>query len=130
MTLAALLLSAACASSPATLRVDWFHAGDRAQELFTLDAQVREPLPWPGNPARPLDDTGLGGWLFEVRDAATGALLYSRGYATLFSEWVTTDDQTQRLRILGCDFVQGNRIAEPMTAAEFVTRGNTPVERT
>ena len=49
---------------------------------------------------------------------------------SVIAEWVTTDDQTQRLRILGCDFVQGNRIAEPMTASEFSARGNTQVERT
>lgn len=38
---------------------------------------------------------------------------------SVVAEWVTTDDQTQRLRILGCDFVQGNRIGEPVTADEF-----------
>ncbi|MFM8866809.1 MAG: EAL domain-containing protein [Ilumatobacteraceae bacterium] len=48
---------------------------------------------------------------------------------SVIAEWVTTDDQTQRLRILGCDFVQGNRIAEPMTASEFAARGNSQVER-
>ena len=121
MTLAALLLSAACASSPATLRVDWFHAGDRAQELFTLDAQVREPLPWPGNPARPLDDTGLGGWLFEVRDAATGALLYSRGYATLFSEWVTTDEAKARART----FHESARFPDPGRPYRLLVRQRT-----
>ena len=48
---------------------------------------------------------------------------------SVIAEWVTTDDQTQRLRILGCDFVQGNRIAEPMTASEFASRGNTQVSQ-
>ena len=38
---------------------------------------------------------------------------------SVIAEWVTTDDQTQRLRLLGCDFVQGNRIGEPVVAAEF-----------
>ena len=74
MNAPALLLSALLAAAPATLRVDWFHAGDASQQLFTLDGQVREPLPWPGNPARAVDDSGLGGWRFEVHDAASGAL--------------------------------------------------------
>ena len=38
---------------------------------------------------------------------------------SVIAEWVTSDDQTQRLRLLGCDFVQGNRIGEPVIASEF-----------
>lgn len=48
---------------------------------------------------------------------------------SVIAEWVTTDDQTQRLRILGCDFIQGNRIAEPMTTSEFESRGRNQAER-
>jgi diguanylate cyclase (GGDEF)-like protein/PAS domain S-box-containing protein len=36
------------------------------------------------------------------------------------AEWVSTDEQNQRLRLLGCDYVQGNHIAEPVIANEFV----------
>ncbi len=95
---AGLLLAAALAAPPATLRVDWFHTGDGTREFFALDAQVREPLPWPGNPARPLDETNLGGWKMEVRDAASGTLLYSRGFDTVFSEWRTTAEASAGLR--------------------------------
>jgi len=35
------------------------------------------------------------------------------------AEWVGTDDQVQRLRVLGCDLLQGNRIAAPMTADDL-----------
>ena len=38
---------------------------------------------------------------------------------SVIAEWVTSDDQTQRLRLLGCDFVQGNRIGEPVIATEI-----------
>jgi EAL domain-containing protein (putative c-di-GMP-specific phosphodiesterase class I) len=38
---------------------------------------------------------------------------------SVIAEWVTSDDQAQRLRLLGCDFVQGNRIGEPVVASEF-----------
>jgi diguanylate cyclase (GGDEF)-like protein/PAS domain S-box-containing protein len=47
---------------------------------------------------------------------------------SVIAEWVTTDDQTQRLRILGCDFVQGNRVAEPMPATEFESRRRSQAE--
>ncbi|NBU15773.1 MAG: bifunctional diguanylate cyclase/phosphodiesterase [Actinobacteria bacterium] len=38
------------------------------------------------------------------------------------AEWVTSDDQLQRLRVLGCDLVQGNRIGAAATADEFARR--------
>ena len=38
---------------------------------------------------------------------------------SVVAEWVTTQDQTQRLRLLGCDFVQGNFIGQPVLAQEF-----------
>ncbi|NQV96477.1 MAG: EAL domain-containing protein [Acidimicrobiaceae bacterium] len=39
---------------------------------------------------------------------------------SVVAEWVTSQDQAQRLRLLGCDFVQGNIIGEPVTADKFV----------
>ena len=39
---------------------------------------------------------------------------------SVVAEWVTTEDQSQRLKLLGCDFVQGNNIGVPVTAAEFL----------
>jgi EAL domain-containing protein (putative c-di-GMP-specific phosphodiesterase class I) len=38
---------------------------------------------------------------------------------SVVAEWVTTEDQSQRLKLLGCDFVQGNKIGVPVTSAEF-----------
>lgn len=38
------------------------------------------------------------------------------------AEWVATEDHVQRLRVLGCDLLQGHRIAEPMDADRFVER--------
>jgi diguanylate cyclase (GGDEF)-like protein/PAS domain S-box-containing protein len=45
-------------------------------------------------------------------------LAHSLGMSVV-AEWVTTDEQTTRLRILGCDALQGHRIGEPVPAAEF-----------
>ncbi len=94
-----LLLAAlvAAQAAPRTLRVDYVHGGDAAGESFSLDRLVLEPLPFPGNPARPVDETNLGRYLFEVRDRATNRLLYSRGFATIFGEWETTPE-AKRLR--------------------------------
>jgi len=93
-----LVLSSPDAGSVRTMRVDFFHTGDATHELFSLERLVIEPAPWPGNPLRPLDDTGLGNYFFEVRDAATSALLYSRGFSSIYGEWEDTAAAKERAR--------------------------------
>ncbi len=82
----------AAAEPPRTLRVDYYHTGTATEEAFSLDRIVLEPLPWPGNPHRPIDDTDLGKYFFEVRDAGSGELLYSRGFNSIYGEWETTGE--------------------------------------
>ncbi len=79
-----------------TLRVDYFHTGNATTEMFALDRVTFEPLPWPGNPRRPLDDTNLGLYFFEVVDRETNRAIYSRGFASIFGEWQTTDEAKER----------------------------------
>jgi hypothetical protein len=90
------LLSAICSleifAAPKTMRLDFYHTGNAAQELFSVDRIVIEPLPWPGNPQRAIDETNLGKYLFEVREHKTNRLLYSRGFASIYGEWETTDE--------------------------------------
>jgi len=85
--LAALALAAA---PPRTLRVDYYHTGTAASETFAVDRTVLEPLPWPGDPAKALDSSNLGKYLFEVVDRATNRVLYSRGFCSVYGEWETT----------------------------------------
>src|SRR5437016_359036 len=63
--------------APRTLRVDYYHTGNATEERFSLDRVVVEPLAWPGNPARPIDDANRGKYFFEVADAANGRVTYS-----------------------------------------------------
>jgi len=86
----ALALAGAASAAPRTMRFDYFHTGNAKEERFSWDRVVIEPLPWPGNPARPLDDLNLGRYFFEVHDAASGRVLYSRGFASVYGEWETT----------------------------------------
>ncbi len=75
-----------------TMRVDYFHTGGPASgETFALDRVVNDGE-WAGSRTRLLDDTNLGTYLFEVRDKATGVLIYSRGMSPLFGEWETTSE--------------------------------------
>src|ERR1044072_4995383 len=68
-----------------TMRVDYYHTGNQAQEMFSLDRVVIEPGGWPGNPPKNIDDTNLGKYFFEVRDRNTKRVLYSRGFASIYS---------------------------------------------
>jgi len=83
---------ALASAAPRTMRFDYFHTGNAREEHFSWGRVVLEPLAWPGNPSRPLDDLNLGKYFFEVRDAASGRPLYSRGFASIYGEWETTDE--------------------------------------
>ncbi|HET7453627.1 MAG TPA: IgA Peptidase M64 [Thermoanaerobaculia bacterium] len=83
---------ALAAAAPRTMRFDYFHSGNAKEERFSWGRAVVEPLEWPGNPARPLDDLNLGKYFFEVRDAATGRPIYSRGFASIYGEWESTPE--------------------------------------
>ncbi len=85
-----LVMAARSLAAPATMRVDYFHTGSDKEEHFSLDQIVIEPLPWPGDTAKPVDKTNLGKYFFEVADAESGAVLYSRGFASIYGEWETT----------------------------------------
>jgi hypothetical protein len=91
-------VSAAVSAAPRTMRVDYFHTGNATHEWFSLDRVVVEPLEWPGNPAKPLDDTNSGKYFFEVVDRGTNRVVYSRGFASVFGEWIDTDEAKDRNR--------------------------------
>jgi hypothetical protein len=87
-----LAAGAAEAAAPSTMRVDYYHTGNAAEEHFSLDRVIVEPLPWPGNPAKPIDTTDRGKYFFEVVDAATGRTVFSRGFSSIYGEWETTGE--------------------------------------
>jgi hypothetical protein len=87
------LAALAClATPPRTLRVDYGHTGSTAAEHFGVDRVVLEPLPWPGDLTKNVGGSNLGKYCFEVADKASGKLLYSRGFASIYGEWETTDE--------------------------------------
>ncbi len=96
LTLAALTLGAqsrpAVPAPPGTMRVDYFHTGNTKQEIFALDRVVLEPAPWAGPRDRADDALHYGAYGFDVTDSASGRLLYSRGFGSIYDEWVTTDE--------------------------------------
>lgn len=87
MALATPLLAA---DPPRTMRLDFYHTGNASQELYAVEKVVVEPLPWAGNPGKPIDALNLGDYFFEVADADSKKVLYSRGFSSIYGEWVTT----------------------------------------
>ena len=112
------LLSSASAVQPPTMRLDYYHTGNATTETFSFDRVVIEPLPWPGNMSKTIDDTNLGNYLFEVRDAATDKLLYSRGFGSIFSEWSDTEEAKKANRT----FSESLRFPAPETAVKIVLK--------
>jgi hypothetical protein len=92
VVVAFLLLCILSFAAPRTLRVDYYHTGNSHEEWFSLDRVVLEPLEWPGNLNKAIDESQLGDYLFEVRERGSGKLLYSRGFNSVFGEWKTTEE--------------------------------------
>jgi hypothetical protein len=114
-----LLFSAvvALAAPPRTMRLDYYHTGSASEERFALDGAVVEG-PWPGTPGREIDDTNLGKYYFEVIDRGTNRVLFSRGYASIYGEWETTDEAKAAHRT----FHESLRFPEPAAPVQVVVK--------
>ena len=80
-----------------TMRVDYFHGGGPAGEVVWLDGIRAEPA-WPGSRSQLVDTSNLGKYFFEVIDRDSNRVLYSRGFASIFGEWETTQEFRTRDR--------------------------------
>ncbi len=80
-----------------TLRLDYYHTGDRHTEVCSFGKLVAEPY-WGGSRTRLVDTFGYGNYFLKVFDAASHQLIYSRGYSTLFFEWRTTKEADTVMR--------------------------------
>ncbi len=76
---------------PGTVRFDYTHSGNSKVERFAFEAVMQEGG-WPGPMNRMIDNTNLGKYFYEVCDAKTGRVVYSRGFASIYGEWETTDE--------------------------------------
>src|SRR5215211_2983233 len=118
LALSLLLPAAGARQTTRTMRLDFYHTGTATEEVFSLDRAVVEPLAWPGNPRRAVDDSNLGKYLFEVRDVKTNRILYSRGFASIYGEWETTDEAQQTRRT----FQESLRFPAPDSPAQVVLK--------
>jgi hypothetical protein len=114
--------AAHCYAAASTMRLDYYHTGNATQELFSVDRVVIEPLAWPGNPQKSLDHTNLGKYYFEVIDRGTNRVIYSRGFASVYGEWETTDEAKSANRT----FHESLRFPAPRSAVQVVLKKRDP----
>src|SRR5688572_29076351 len=116
------LVCGVAAAAPRTMRLDYYHTGNATTEYFSPERVYIEPLPWPGDMTKTIDTSNLGKYLFEVRDEKTKRVLYSRGFASIFGEWETTDEAKSIHRT----FSESFRFPAPDAAVEIVLKKRDP----
>jgi hypothetical protein len=80
-----------------TMRFDYYHSGTRGEEQFAPD-QVLSEGAWPGSRRNLLDTLNMGEYMARVYDRATGGVIYSRGFSSMFNEWQTTTEAQEGVR--------------------------------
>lgn len=129
--LAVILAAALVVAAPAsfddqftgqTLRFDYVHSGTHGEEHISLEA-FRAEGDWPGSRTRLVDPTGMGKYQVEMRDLDSQALLYSRGFASIYGEWETTGEAR---RGIWRSFHESQRLPEPRRPAQVSLRKRRP----
>ncbi len=74
-----------------TMRIDYYHVGDKDSEFFTIDCIYRQGS-WAGNLEKTIDGFDNGNYYIKVYDAASKVLIFSKGFNCYFGEYQTTND--------------------------------------
>ncbi|HEY7785547.1 MAG TPA: IgA Peptidase M64 [Pyrinomonadaceae bacterium] len=122
ITLLFIFCTSSAFAAPQTMRLDYYHTGNSKQETYSIDRVVIEPLPWPGNVNKSLDNSNLGKYLFEVWDQKAKRMIYSRGFASIYGEWETTEEATRITRT----FHESLRFPLPSETVEVVLKKRDP----
>ncbi len=73
-----------------TVRIDYKHIGNSQTEKIEV-VSYHVGAQWEGTVSHLVEPKRLGGLVFEVFDALSGQLIYSRSYDCLFNEYRTTE---------------------------------------
>ncbi|MBC7349978.1 MAG: peptidase M64 [Candidatus Aminicenantes bacterium] len=80
-----------------TMRLDYYHTGDHQEEIVTLD-RVYQQGTWAGPVKNLLDPFLRGRYCARIYEAASGQLIYSRAFDSLFGEYKTTEEALKGLK--------------------------------
>ena len=72
-----------------TLRVDFYQTGNAEKTVISIDQYKEEPI-WAGSKKNLVDNLNLGEHVVKVFDEASGELIFSKGFNSVFAEYVTT----------------------------------------
>jgi hypothetical protein len=74
-----------------TLRFDFYLAGNTEHQDVYVNCFHEEPI-WGGSLTHLTDAPDYGEYCYRVYDEASGELIFSKGFCSLFQEWRTTDE--------------------------------------
>ncbi|MBN1250545.1 MAG: peptidase M64 [Bacteroidales bacterium] len=80
-----------------TLRFDYTRAGNSDTSYVFFEQLKEEPF-WGGSKINLIDKFNFGDYMLIVYDSTGQNLLYSRGYSSLFKEWIDTEEATETSR--------------------------------
>lgn len=75
----------------ASMRVDNIFSGNSHTSSLYFK-KIKKEMYWGGSLLNLIDTFNYGGYKAEIYDSASGKLIYSRGFSTLFEEWQTTEE--------------------------------------
>lgn len=75
---------------PKSLRVDFTLSGNSSFQMAAIEKLSEEPV-WGGPVKNLIEKFNYGGYFVHVYDKESNELIYSRGFNTLFEEWLTTE---------------------------------------
>jgi hypothetical protein len=99
-----------------TMRIDYFHAGDAKEEWVTLDQVYKQGI-WAGSVRNLIDEFDNGRYAIKIFDAASGKLIFSKGFDSYFGEYKTT---TQALQGIKRTYHESALIPYPKKKINFV----------
>ncbi|HLP61203.1 MAG TPA: peptidase M64 N-terminal domain-containing protein, partial [Candidatus Deferrimicrobium sp.] len=73
-----------------TMRIDYYHMADKTTEFISLDKIYRQGK-WAGSLNSPSEPFDNGSYYIKIYDAEAGILLYSKGFNSYCSEYITTE---------------------------------------
>ncbi|MDF1547965.1 MAG: M64 family metallopeptidase [Bacteroidales bacterium] len=76
---------------PKTLRFDYNRAGNSDTSIIYFEQLLEEQF-WGGSKTNLIDKFNYGDYLLQVFDSTGKTMIYSRGYSSLFREWIDTEE--------------------------------------
>ena len=80
-----------------TMRVDYFHIGDAATEIVTIDHVYQYGI-WAGSLKNLIDNFNNGAYYYKIYDEASGALIFSYGFDSYFKEYQTSEEAAKGIK--------------------------------